>query len=42
MYEREWRDSVREEEREREGGMGGERVRMIARGRWEIKGKGCR
>jgi hypothetical protein len=33
---------VREGEREREGGRGGERVRMIVRGRGEIERKGGR
>jgi hypothetical protein len=41
MRERELRDSVREG-RERDGGRGGERVRMIVRGRGEIEGKGGR
>jgi hypothetical protein len=33
---------VREGERETEGGRGGERVRMIVRGRGDMEGKGGR
>jgi hypothetical protein len=38
VCERDWGDSVSDGDKEREGGRGGKRVRMIVRGRWEIQG----